>query len=50
MSQARRKYNGPLVILMMNMFVTMVGMGLIIPILPSFCRNSAAEGRRWATW
>ncbi|WCF10450.1 MFS transporter [Paenibacillus thiaminolyticus] len=45
MSQARRKYNGPLVILMMNMFVTMVGMGLIIPILPSFLQEFGGGGQ-----
>lgn len=45
MSEARRKYNGPLVILMMNMFVTMVGMGLIIPILPSFLQEFGGGGQ-----
>ncbi|SCW31576.1 MFS transporter, DHA1 family, multidrug resistance protein [Paenibacillus tianmuensis] len=36
---------GPLVILMVNMFITMVGMGLIIPILPKFMMELGATGR-----
>ncbi|GMX61563.1 tetracycline resistance MFS efflux pump [Paenibacillus elgii] len=36
---------GPLVILMVNMFITMVGMGLIIPILPKFITEFGASGQ-----
>ncbi|MFB6364925.1 MFS transporter [Paenibacillus elgii] len=36
---------GPLVILMVNMFITMVGMGLIIPILPKFMTELGARGQ-----
>ncbi|MCP1307486.1 MFS transporter [Paenibacillus tyrfis] len=36
---------GPLVILMVNMFITMVGMGLIIPILPKFITAFGASGQ-----
>lgn len=36
---------GPLVVLMVNMFITMVGMGLIIPILPKFITAFGASGQ-----
>ncbi|PLT35586.1 MFS transporter [Bacillus sp. V5-8f] len=36
---------GPLVILMVNMFIAMVGIGLIIPVLPMFLKEFGASGQ-----
>ncbi|MCG7407212.1 MFS transporter [Paenibacillus sp. ACRRX] len=36
---------GPLLILMVNMFIAMLGIGLIIPVLPEFLKEFGASGK-----
>lgn len=42
---ALHKTTGPLIILMINMFIAMLGIGLIIPILPDFLQEFGAGGQ-----
>lgn len=42
---ALHKTTGPLIILMINMFIAMLGIGLIIPILPDFLEEFGAGGQ-----
>lgn len=39
-----KQTNAPLIILMVNMFIAMLGIGLIIPILPNFIQEFGASG------
>ncbi|MCU6339744.1 MFS transporter, partial [Enterobacter quasiroggenkampii] len=41
----KKKGSGSLVILMVNMFIAMVGMGLIIPIMPKYVTAFGATGQ-----
>ncbi len=41
---ATNQSNAPLIILMVNMFIAMLGIGLIIPILPDFMQEFGATG------
>jgi len=36
---------GPLIILMVNMFIGMIGIGLVIPVLPAFLESFGASGQ-----
>ncbi|MEC0183742.1 tetracycline resistance MFS efflux pump [Paenibacillus peoriae] len=44
MSDSQQLKMGPLVILMINMFIAMLGIGLIIPILPKFMNSLGGSG------
>jgi MFS transporter, DHA1 family, multidrug resistance protein len=45
MSQTSSKMkNGPLILLMINMFIAMVGMGLVLPLLPKFLEQLGGGG------
>jgi MFS transporter, DHA1 family, multidrug resistance protein len=44
MTELKQK-NMPLVLLMVNMFIVMVGIGLIIPIIPAFIEEFGASGQ-----
>lgn len=44
MSDSQQLKMGPLVILMINMFIAMLGIGLIIPILPKFMSSLGGSG------
>lgn len=45
MSQTSTKLkNGPLILLMVNMFIAMVGMGMVLPILPKFLEQLGGGG------
>ncbi|WP_134685836.1 MFS transporter [Brevibacillus migulae] len=39
-----KQTNAPLIVLMVNMFIAMLGIGLIIPILPDFIQEFGASG------
>ncbi|MBO2944681.1 MFS transporter [Paenibacillus sp. F411] len=41
----QQKKTGPLILLMVNMFIAMLGIGLIIPILPEFLKEFGAGGK-----
>ncbi|TVX91755.1 MFS transporter [Paenibacillus agilis] len=41
----KKTTNGPLFILMINMFIAMVGMGMIIPLMPMFITEFGATGK-----
>lgn len=44
-NQKKTKVNVPLLILMVNMFIAMLGVGLVIPILPKFLLEFGASGK-----
>ncbi|WP_408009496.1 MFS transporter [Pseudalkalibacillus sp. A8] len=45
MEEVKKKYKGPMLLLMVNLFIIMVGIGLVIPILPYYVEAFNATGR-----
>ncbi|MCF6411029.1 MFS transporter [Pseudalkalibacillus salsuginis] len=45
MEEVKKNYKGPMLLLMVNLFIIMVGIGLVIPILPYYVEAFNATGR-----
>ncbi len=45
MEEVKKNYKGPMLLLMLNLFIIMVGIGLVIPILPYYVEAFNATGR-----